>query len=87
MKPSQMLYRWRQGLTLDDIAQEAGLSRYQVYRRIHAERWRQGEYVLPDNVLMEDLREGLTYRQMADKHLCSVGCIAKKIKRIKKKTL
>jgi len=81
MTPAQMVYLHRRGYTLDKIAIKSGLSRYQVHRAIVKERWKQGEVVISEVELRKMVKDGLTVRQMADKHLCSIGCIAKKIKK------
>ena len=80
MTPGQLLYRHKKGATLDELASETGLSRYQIYRRITAERWRYGEVVISERALRKDIKAGLTVRQIADKNFCSVGCISKKMK-------
>lgn len=71
----------KMGYTLDQIAAITGLSRYQVHRRIMSERWASGEVVITDRQLHQMVRDGLTIRQMADKHLCSVSTIHAKLKR------
>ena len=77
----QLLYQHRKGKTLDQLASETGLSRDQVHRRIMAERWRTGEVVITKRALLQHVEQGMTVRQIADKYLCSVGCVHKKIKK------
>jgi hypothetical protein len=80
MSPGQLLYHHRRGKTLDQLAEMSGLSRYQVHRRITAERWRAGEVVITERKLRQCVSSGMTVRQMADKFFCSTGCVSKKIK-------
>lgn len=81
MTPGQMLWRHRRGVTLDQLAALTGLSRYAVHRKIKTAKWKCGEVVITERMLRMAIKEGLTIRQIADRHMCSVGCIERRIHR------
>lgn len=80
MTPQQMLKLHRSGLTINKIVELTGESRYRVHRAITAERWRQGEIVITEKCIRSMIAEGLTVRQMAERQMCCIGCISKKMK-------
>lgn len=72
----------RKGRSLDDLALEAGLTRYQIHDIVIAYRYSVGEIVISEKRLREYRRRGLTIRQIAAIELCSVGVVCKKLHKL-----
>lgn len=72
----------RRGLTLDELAERTGLSRYQIHRAIKEYRRERGEIILSDRKLRKYRKQGLTVRQIADREMCSKSVIAKRCHRL-----
>lgn len=70
--------RW----TLDQIAEEAGLSRYQVHRMVLEYRRAAGEVILSDRRLRVYRERGMTIRQIAEREQCAVGLVCKRLRRM-----
>jgi len=70
--------RW----TLDQLAEETGLSRYQVHRVVLEYRRSIGEVILSDRKLRAYRSRGLTIRQIAEKEQCATGLICKRLRRM-----
>ena len=75
-------YQSRKGWTLDRLAEESGLSRYQVNRRIIKYRQERGEVILSDRKLRAYRRKGYTIRQIAAEEACAVGLVCKRLRRL-----
>ena len=70
--------RW----TLDQLAEETGLSRYQIHRMVLEYRRSIGEVILSDRKLRAYRSRGMTIRQIAEKEQCAVGLICKRLRRM-----
>lgn len=85
-KPSQGNYLYwqhcRKHRTLDDLARETGLTRYQVHEAVTAYRYSIGEVVISERKLRWYRRMGYSIRTIAELELCSVGVICKKLHKL-----
>jgi len=80
MTPRYLYYQHcRKGRTLDNLAMETGLTRYQIHDIVTAYRYVIGEVVISDSRLREYRRRGYTIREIAELELCSVGVVCKKL--------
>ncbi len=77
MSIESYLYRQhcRKGRTLDDLAAETGMTRYQVHEMVTAYRYRMGEVVISERKLRWYRRMGYSIRTIAELEFCSVGVI------------
>jgi len=83
MSPSRMYREHRHhGRSLDALAADTGLTRYQVSRVIREYREAVGEVIISDRCLREYRKAGMTIRQMAEKHACSTRTIWKKLRKM-----